>query len=184
MKKIFPTLALGFIFGVLIIFQMLMHGQKTGAENLSDNSSKFSSFESEFTKLKHSTTRGTEVDFKHIKEPVVIINFWASWCKPCISEFRSLKELIENTAEGLKVIGINNDTEEQMKSIIKVENKLKLPFESIADIDGDIAEKFNITRLPATIIYHKGRVIYFSNKETDFMSKEMQSLISTKVTEE
>lgn len=181
MKKVFPTLFVGFVFGVLVIFQMLIHGQKIAASNINETTSKYSTFESEFTKLNGSTTQGTEIDLAKIKEPIIIINFWASWCKPCLSEFGSLKKLIEANPEHIKVIGINNDTEDQLKSILKVEKKYELPFESIADVDGGIAERFNITKVPASIVYHKGKVIYFSNKETDFMATDFRSLISAKM---
>ena len=181
MKKVFPSIIISFVFGVLVILQMVIHGQKITATGLSETASKYASFESQLTKLSGSTTKGTELDISKIEEPVIIVNFWASWCKPCLSEFSSLKKLMETYPKGVRVIGINNDTEDQMKLIEKTENKYKLPFESIADAEGEIAENFNITRVPASIIYHKGKVIYFSNKETDFMANDLRVLVASKV---
>lgn len=104
MKKVFPTLLVGFIFGVLVIFQMLIHGQKIAATNISETTSKYAAFESEFTKLNGSTTQGTEIDLAKVKEPIIIINFWASWCKPCLSEFGSLKNLLKPILSVLKLL--------------------------------------------------------------------------------
>ena len=181
MKKVFPTLIVALVFCCLVVVQMLVHGQKLTAVNITANSEKFSAFESQFTKLKGSTTRGTEVDLNKVDEPIVVVNFWASWCKPCISEFGSLKKLKESYPGQVQILGINNDTEDQLKAIKKIETKYELNFESMADTEGSIAEAFNVTRVPASIIFHKGKVIYFANKETDFQSEELQSIIKSKL---
>lgn len=181
MKKIFPSLVICFVFGVMVVLQMLVHGQKIRATNPAESTAKYASFESELSKLNSSTTKGDTLTFKNIKEPLIIVNFWASWCKPCISEFASLNKLLKKYPKKIKVIGINSDIEDEEKLILKTEKKYNLLFDSIADPDGIFAENFNITRVPASIIYHKGKVIYFNNRETDFLSPKIIGLIEGKI---
>lgn len=181
MKKILPSLFICFIFGVMVVLQMLVHGQKITATDPADSTLKYAAFESELSKLNSSTTKGEKVSFKTIKEPIIIVNFWASWCKPCISEFASLNKLLEKYPKQLKVLGINSDIEDEKTLILKTEKKYNLLFDSISDPDGVLAEKFNITRVPASIIYHKGKVVHFSNRETDFLSPKVLNIIESKL---
>ena len=40
-----------------------------------------------------STLKGEQFEFKSVRGKVVVISFWASWCKPCIQELGYLKKL-------------------------------------------------------------------------------------------
>lgn len=181
MKKIFPSLVICFVFGVMVILQMLVHGQRITATDPTESTAKHAAFESELSKLNSSTTKGDIITLKSIKEPFVIVNFWASWCQPCIAEFASMNQLLKKYPDKIRIIGINSDVEDELKLIAKTEKKYELMFDSIADPDGELAEKFNITQVPASIIYYKGKVIYFNNKETDFLSPKILGLIDSKI---
>jgi len=176
-KKLFPKFLVAFVFSTFIVLQMLVHGQRLNATSGSKELTRNMVFEKEFSLFDAQSTKKNKVVLAKIKEPIVILNFWASWCFPCLQEFKSLNKLKKRYSKNLKVVGINNDTEDSLKEIKKVENKHALLFESIADEEGIFADKFKITRVPASLIFHKGELIYFSNKETDFMSKEVLNII-------
>jgi thiol-disulfide isomerase/thioredoxin len=181
MKKIIITVGLCLGFSVLMILQMLVHGQKLTADNIKKNVEKFSVYESKYASLKVKTSDDKEIVLNDFKNEIVILNFWASWCTPCIAEFKSLNKLIERMGEKVKVIGINNDTEDGKKEIIKMQKKYNLKFPSVVDEEGVIAGSFNITRVPATVVYHKGKVIHFSNTEFNFVNEKFLSLIQAKL---
>ncbi len=166
-----------FVFGVFVIVQMLVHGQKLAATSSSKNTAKFSLFESELSKLNAVSTKGRGFVGEKIKEPIIVLNFWASWCLPCIKEFKSLNKLILRYPGKIQVIGINNDTEKILTNIAKTETRHKLLFESLADKDGLYAEKFKVTKIPTSIIFYKKKVIAFFEKETNFVSKEVLNII-------
>ena len=42
-------------------------------------------------------SEGNTIKFEELKGSVVVLNFWASWCKPCIAKFPYLKELKERS---------------------------------------------------------------------------------------
>ncbi|MFC2156441.1 TlpA family protein disulfide reductase [Acidobacteriota bacterium] len=62
-------------------------------------------------------SEGNTIKFEELKGSVVILNFWASWCKPCIAKFPYLKELNEKFKESsVKFIGINWDLPDRIKN--------------------------------------------------------------------
>ena len=74
-----------------------------------------------------------------------IVNFFASWCKPCLAEHPLLMEMKK---KGIKIIGINfRDDEENFKEWI---NEHGNPFEYILRDDGSIAYEMGLIGVPET----------------------------------
>ncbi len=80
-----------------------------------------------------------------------IVNFFASWCKPCLAEHPLLMEMKK---KGIKIIGINfRDNEENFKEWI---NEHGNPFEYILRDDGTIAYEMGLIGVPETFfIFNK-----------------------------
>lgn len=137
-------------------------------------------YESMFQKSVFKTTDGKELNLKKEKAPIVILNFWASWCQPCLEEFPSLTKLQGKfKADQVKVVGINTDVEKQQKEIKKTVKKYELNFPIVADDKGDITANFMVDAIPVSIIYHKGKVIEVSNGSKDFYSEEVLEQFKT-----
>lgn len=177
MKKFFPAVMITVTFCALMVSQMVLNGKKLSAQKINASTELITSYESKFKELSFETTKKNTYKLTQLKEPIVIINFWASWCRPCLSEFKSMNQLLDKYPQGIKIIGINNDDNDSLKLIAKIEKKHKLKFESVQDEVGKYAELFNITKIPATIVYANGKVIKFSNKEFDFTSKDFTNLL-------
>jgi|GEM_PF-747205 len=92
----------------------------------------------------------------------VIIDFWASWCGPCVKEMPELKALY---AEGkIEIIGVSID--EQKSAWEKSLAKLDLPWINIIDNrKKEIASKYNIIAVPAKFVISKEGIIAFHNPE-------------------
>ena len=120
------------------------------------------------------TTRdGKTIAGNAIKAPVVIVNFWASWCKPCLEEFPSLTELDQKYSDDqVMILGINTDEPDAQKDVIKTIKQFDLKFANVEDKDGSWLEKFMITAIPVSIIFHEGKVLEVSNGAKDFVAAE------------
>jgi|Deesub1362B_J571_1020462.scaffolds.fasta_scaffold00125_25 peroxiredoxin len=94
------------------------------------------------------------------KGKVVVINFWASWCRECIKEMPQLEELYRRYKDkGLVVIGINIDRSKQ-KAALMIKN-LGISYPVLHDEKGDVfIKKYTVVGLPSTFIVDKeGRVV-------------------------
>lgn len=158
----------GYLFG-----QLFFSGNESTATQSEISESEKKHFESIYQTLEVTTTEGEKLKLSEVKSAVVILNFWASWCKPCLQEFPSLVSLGKRfTEDQVKVIGINSDYEDQEKNIKKTVDKYKLNFDNIADVDNKVLDSFLISAIPVSIIYHRGKVVEVSKGEKDFSAEE------------
>ena len=103
------------------------------------------------------------------KSSVYLVNFWASWCSPCMKELPSLNRLNDLYKDkGLGIITINSDYDEQDKVIKKIIKKLGLSLTVLKDIKGKYTEGFQIEGLPVTILIKNKAIIEKINGEIDF----------------
>ncbi|AZQ65151.1 TlpA family protein disulfide reductase [Flammeovirga pectinis] len=120
--------------------------------------------------------------FNHKDDTVRIINFWATWCKPCVKElpyFEQANRYLKENNSKAKIILISLDMSE--KNLVKYINKTELTSEVIWLDDADAnswIEKVNPNwdgAIPITLILKNGKQTFHS---TDFESyEELKSFI-------
>lgn len=177
MKKVIPLLLFIMAFAGFLASQILWDNYDLNAKQVEQDKQKHSVYETNFQSLKFTTTKGTKVDLVAQKEPIILLNFWASWCLPCLKEFPSLVEFQKKYQGQVKVFGINGDEENPLENTQKIEKKYALNFESTLDADSAISNRFLINTYPVSIVFHRGRVIYVNKKIHDFMNSDFLALI-------
>jgi peroxiredoxin len=144
----------------------------------SKDTKEFSHYESLFLETKITDTDGNTIDFKRIDAPVVIVNFWAAWCRPCLEEFPSLVELRNTFSPAeLFIVGINADEENQNRHIDKITEEYKLNFPNVADKNSELINSYMISALPVSIVFKNGKVEQISKGRKDFMAEEFVQLV-------
>jgi len=180
MKKYFPIFAFIAVFAGFLAGQVFFDVFESTAGQSSEQKSQFAHYENLLKKSVFTTRDGKTIAGNAIKAPITIINFWASWCKPCLEEFPSLVELDQKYSdEQIQIIGINTDEADASKEVTKTIKQLALNFPHVEDQDGSWLEKFMITAIPVTIIFHQGKVIEVSNGAKDFVSGEFLEKIES-----
>jgi thiol-disulfide isomerase/thioredoxin len=177
MKKLIPILLFIMAFTGFLSTQILWDSYNLNAKQLEADKQKHAVYESAFQTLKLTTTNKTTIELKNDNSPIILLNFWASWCHPCLQEFPTLVEFQQKYQGKVKVIGVNGDEENPVENIKKTEAKYKLNFESVVDQDSAISNQFLINTYPVSIVFHKGKVIYVSKKIHNFMDADFLKVI-------
>ncbi|MDA3844436.1 MAG: TlpA disulfide reductase family protein [Candidatus Kapabacteria bacterium] len=105
---------------------------------------------------------GKEISLKDFKGKVIILDFWASWCGPCVKELPFLSELYNKYKDqGLEVVAVNID--KRSKNAKKFLKRIKFDpnFSIILDNEQKIPPKFNFETMPTTFIIDKTGLIRF-----------------------
>ncbi len=170
-SKIFPflTVCTAFISTALII-KFIFFGFGVNAKTFKLSAPQKTQYEGLYAKESLKLFEAETVKLSEIKEPIVLINFWATWCIPCLKKFKSIKKLQEQLGDKIKVLGVNVDEREALsiKQYKDFVNKKNLSFKSALDPEANILSKFHLSHVPAIIIYHKGKVVHFSNNAKDY----------------
>lgn len=94
---------------------------------------------------------GKQFRLSEQKGHVVVLDFWASWCGPCMQAMPSVDEVVrEFDAQGVQLVTVNmQEDKETVKAALE---RLKLDSTVALDIDGATAEKYEVTAIPQTVI--------------------------------
>jgi len=97
---------------------------------------------------------------------VVLLNFWATWCPPCVAEMQDLQKVHQSLqSKGLVVVGISLDKNpEKLRNFIEKE---KLTFPIFRDALGGTVSRFDVKGFPETFfIGRDGTFLQFSDPGT------------------
>ncbi len=97
------------------------------------------------------TLDGTSFQLSTHNQKVVILDFWASWCGPCLQVMPQIDRVAhEFTDQGVELFAVNlEESPEKVKAALE---RLKLSTTVLLDRDGRIAEKYGATSIPQTVI--------------------------------
>jgi thiol-disulfide isomerase/thioredoxin len=108
---------------------------------------------------------GKQVDLSKMTDKVVLVDFWATWCGPCVAEMPNVIAAYGKYKDrGFEVVGISLD--EDKAAVEKFIEEKKMPWSQYFDGKGwgnEIAQRFGITGIPATFLVGKDGKIVASN---------------------
>lgn len=129
-----------------------------------------------FEKIKLADLNGQSIDLSQYKGKTVFINFWATWCKPCIGEMPSLERLTDKLKdENIVFLFASDETIEEIEEF-KNAKSYSLDFvraENLSDL--------NLMVLPTTFIFDKNTKLAFSEMGAREWDNEENVALITKI---
>ena len=130
------------------------------------------------------TTDGAPLSLQALRGKVVLVNFWATWCEPCLREMPSLQQLRDQLhADGFEVLAVNY--QEGPARINGFIEKMKLTLPVARDTDGSVARAWRARVFPANYLVDRaGNIRYAMDGAADWTSPSLISTIRTLLTEQ
>ncbi|WP_044238290.1 TlpA family protein disulfide reductase [Flexithrix dorotheae] len=120
---------------------------------------------------------GNELSLEELKGKIVFMNFWATWCPPCIAEMPSIQELYDNTADS-NIIFLMISTDEDETKIRKfIEKKgYTFPVYRPASVRPEV---YSSNSIPTTfVISLDGKIVYKNVGIANYNSDSFKKLLS------
>ena len=112
--------------------------------------------------LKFTAVDGREVDLEKMRGKVVLIDFWATWCGPCVAELPNvLKAYQELHPKGFEIVGISLDSDKaKLEKFVKDKGMDWPQFFDGKGWKNEISSSFSINSIPAMwLVDQKGMVV-------------------------
>jgi thiol-disulfide isomerase/thioredoxin len=133
-------------------------------------------FEMKFTALD-----GREVDVAKLRGKVVLIDFWATWCNPCIAELPNVKTVYEQYRDkGFEIIGISVDSEKDRRKFADLVAAEGVTWPQHFDgkgWDNQYALEYTVTGVPAMLLLDQKGFLVSTDARGEKLGAEVKRLL-------
>ena len=132
------------------------------------------------------TINGKSININSIEnnEMPIVINFWATWCKPCKKELNNIAEVYDEWQDetGVKIIAISIDDTRSMSKVAPYVNSVGWEYEVYLDPNGDLKRAMGVSTVPHTFLLNSKKEIVWQHRgyvdgDEDELFDEIQNLI-------
>lgn len=117
------------------------------------------------------------VSLSQYRGQVVLINFWASWCAPCVDELPSLLAL-HHRLPALAILGVSIDSDPQAYRNFLAQYRIDFP--TVRDPSQNTMHRFGTVQIPESyLIDRSGHIVRKYVSEQDWTSPEIVGTLST-----
>lgn len=119
-------------------------------------------------------TKGNILNFEDTKHSVIIVNFWATWCPPCIAEMPSMEALYNDYKEKIEFVFVSNEDKETIYKFLLNKGHSFPVYSPISKAP----ETFNVRSIPRTfLIDRNGNIIIDKSGAANWNSETVRTTI-------
>jgi peroxiredoxin len=129
----------------------------------------------------------TDIDGKPIsvsayKGKIVLVDFWATWCGPCVGELPNVLKTYEKYhGKGFEIVGVSLDNDKsKLTSFIKAKNMTWQQFFDGQGWKNKVAEKYTVQSIPATYLVDKEGKLIAKNLRGDALEQAVGKALAEK----
>jgi len=122
----------------------------------------------------------------HLGKGPVVLDFWATWCKPCLNSLPKIQEIYEKFQDqGLVILGINEDGPRSLNKVEPFANSIGITFPVLLDENRDVVRKFQVTGFPTTIVLDRNGQVAMTLRgyrpgDEDKLFEKIESMLKEK----
>lgn len=120
----------------------------------------------------------------YLGKNVILLNFWSTWCEPCVAEFPHLRKMYDaNKDKGLVIFGVAMDGPETTASIPAFARRNQINFPVLLDEDSHVAAIYNPKKSAplSVLIDRQGRIATiregYNPGDEEYLAKEVAKVL-------
>ncbi len=113
-------------------------------------------------------------------EGLTVINFWATWCKPCMLELNNIKDLYSDWKKetNVKIVAVSIDDSRNTSKVGPLVSGKGWKYDIMLDPNGDFKRALNVNNIPHTFVVNaKGEIIWQHNSYAPGDEDELYEII-------
>ena len=136
----------------------------------------------QFPEFNEKDLQGKPFSVAACKGKVVLVDFWATWCGPCVGELPNVQKVYEkHHAAGLEILGISLDSDKaKLEKFVEAKN---VPWQQYFDGKGwgnKLAQQFGVNSIPATYLLDGAGKIIAKNLRGEALEEAVAKAIEKK----
>ena len=117
---------------------------------------------------------GQRFDYTSTQNKVVLINFWATWCPPCIAEMPSLEKLHNDYKDKIVFLFVSNEDREKISKFMEKHDYNFSTYKAMSQYP----DNFDVTSIPRTfLIDKKGNIVIDKTGASNWNSEKVRTII-------
>lgn len=93
---------------------------------------------------------GTEVTLGEYQGQPLVLNFWGSWCQPCVDEMPDLEAVHTSLGEDVAFVGVNIQDEPEAAQALA--DRTGVTYDLVRDTEGELTRALGVTNFPTTVL--------------------------------